>query len=79
MRTSESVEHLWTYIQSLSLSKANRKWLSEKLIESVYTDESPTMTKEEISESIQRSFEELKLSREGKITPRPAEELLNEL
>ncbi len=29
-----SLNNLWTYIQGLSLTASNRKWLAEKLIES---------------------------------------------
>lgn len=29
---SVALEGLWTYIQSLNLSKRNRKWLAEKLV-----------------------------------------------
>lgn len=41
--------------------------------------EEPDMTKEEILESIDHAFKELKLNLEGKLEFKPAEELLNEL
>ena len=33
MRVSASMESLWRYIDSLSLSKRNRQWLAGKLLE----------------------------------------------
>ena len=33
MRVSASMESLWRYIDSLSLSKRNREWLAGKLLE----------------------------------------------
>ena len=39
MKVAASVESLWQYIQSLSLSERNRKWLATKLLENNYTKE----------------------------------------
>lgn len=33
MKVSASMESLWQYIQSLSLSNRNREWLADKLLE----------------------------------------------
>ena len=33
MRVSASMESLWRYIESLSLSERNRQWLAGKLLE----------------------------------------------
>lgn len=38
--TSIQLESLWSYIQSLNLSKRNRTWLSNKLIENQANTES---------------------------------------
>ena len=34
MKATVSLDSLWTYLQSLSLSDSNKEWLAEKLIES---------------------------------------------
>ena len=49
--TTVALNGLWTYIQTLKLSKRNRKWLAEKLMEcddnvaddTEYINSSPTM------------------------------------
>ena len=33
------MNHLWAYLQSLSLTASNRKWLAEKLIEPIAKDQ----------------------------------------
>lgn len=50
MRVSASMESLWQYIQSLSLSERNRIWLADKLLEGTRKEEKETeyISKEEI-------------------------------
>ena len=50
MRVSASMESLWQYIQSLSLSERNRVWLADKLLEGTRKEEEETeyISKEEI-------------------------------
>lgn len=81
MKVAASVESLWQYIQSLSLSERNRKWLATKLLENNYTkeDESEFISKDEILAGIDNGLKELA---ERKRTGRKAktlEELIHEL
>ena len=43
-----AMNNLWTYLQGLSLTAKNKKWLSERLIEPKAVD-MPVMTDEEIA------------------------------
>ena len=81
MRVSASVENLWQYIQSLSLSANNRKWLAERLLENnkEEAEETEYISKEEILAGIDAGLREVKLTREGKLKPKLARELLDEL
>ena len=81
MRVSASVENLWQYIQSLSLSANNRKWLAERLLENnkEEAEEVEYISKEEILAGIDAGLREVKLTREGKLKPKLARELLDEL
>lgn len=76
MRVSASVENLWQYIQSLSLSANNRKWLAERLLENKQeeAEEAEYISKEEILAGIDAGLKDWKAGR-----TRPARELLEEL
>lgn len=74
MKVSASVENLWRYIESLSLSERNRKWLAEKLLDTVEEEETESISKEEILAGIEAGLKDVKAGR-----TRPAEELLEEL
>ena len=76
MRVSASVENLWQYIQSLSLSANNRKWLAERLLENnkEEAEEVEYISKEEILAGIDAGLKDWKAGR-----TRPARELLEEL
>lgn len=76
MRVSASMESLWQYIQSLSLSERNRVWLADKLLEGTRKEEEETeyISKEEILAGIDAGLKDMKAGR-----TRPAEELLEEL
>lgn len=68
MKVSASMESLWVYIQSLSLSKRNQKWLAERLMENVEADkacedEEEYISKEEILAGIAAGLEDLKAGR----------------
>ena len=39
--TTIQLNNLWTYLQSLSLSGRNKKWLADRLVESTQTKASP--------------------------------------
>jgi hypothetical protein len=71
-----SLNNLWTYIQGLSLTASNRKWLAEKLIE---PEKKEVMSDQEIKEGLTEAFSQLDGLKQGKVKTRSAEELLYEL
>lgn len=73
-----AMNNLWTYLQGLSLTAKNKKWLSERLIEPKAVD-MPVMTDEEIKEGLNLAFMHMKEVNEGKRLTRDINELLNEL
>ena len=73
-----AMNNLWTYLQGLSLTAKNKKWLSERLIEPKAVD-MPVMTDEEIKEGLNLAFMHMKEVNEGKGLTRDINELLNEL
>lgn len=52
------IESLWQYIQTLSLSNKNKKWLAERLLENVAADSSANAT----------TLKAIKEAEEGKVT-----------
>lgn len=55
-----SMNNLWNYLQGLSLTASNRKWLAEKLIEpQSSTDTSDEKIRQELTEAFQQ-LEEVK-------------------
>ena len=81
MKVAASVESLWQYIQSLSLSERNRKWLATKLLENNYAkeDESEFISKDEILAGIDNGLKELaERTRTGR-KAKTLEELIHEL
>ena len=65
MRVSASMESLWQYIQSLSLSERNRVWLADKLLEGTRKEEeeSEYISKEEILAGIDAGLKDMKAGR----------------
>ena len=65
MRVSASMESLWIYIQSLSLSERNRVWLADKLLEGTRKEEEETeyISKEEILAGIDAGLKDMKAGR----------------
>jgi len=65
MRVSASMESLWQYIQSLSLSERNRVWLANKLLEGTRKEEEETeyISKEEILAGIDAGLKDMKAGR----------------
>lgn len=54
-----SMNNLWSYLQGLSLTASNRKWLAEKLIEPVKEQVPPVLqTWEEAMSDIEESEQE---------------------
>lgn len=52
------IESLWQYIQSLSLSKRNKKWLAERLLANDNAEEKPNAT----------TLQAIKEAEEGEVT-----------
>ena len=73
-----AMESLWQYLESLSLSDRNRKWLAGKLLETDVKDEDH-VTKEEVIADIREGLKEVALYREGKLELKTLEEALNEI
>ena len=71
-----SMNNLWNYLQGLSLTASNRKWLAERLIE---TPEKAVMSDDEIKEGLAEAFVQLEEVKAGTRKTRRAEELLYEL
>ena len=72
------MESLWQYLESLSLSDRNRKWVAGKLLETDVKDEDH-VTKEEVIADIREGLKEVALYREGKLELKTLEEALNEI
>ncbi len=68
MKTSAQMESLWQYIQSLSLSERNRRWLADRLVEPTATmkvGEEPAeyISKREILAGIDAGLKDFKAGR----------------
>lgn len=57
--TTFALNNLWAYLQGLSLSRSEREWLAEKLIEPIKSEE-----KEEVTEEPKKRRKVLPLSPE---------------
>lgn len=71
-----SMNNLLNYLQGLSMTASNRKWLAERL---VAAEQKTVMTDEEVKEGLRTAFTQLKEVKEGKRMTRNAEDLLYEL
>lgn len=64
MRVSASMESLWRYIDSLSLSKRNREWLAGKLLDDsqgmLEEPQEEYISKEEVLEKIDSGLKDVK-------------------
>ena len=74
-----SRNNLWTYLQGLSLTKSDQRWLASRLIENVQAKEGAIMDDNEIREGLTAAFQQIKEIKNGTRNARNAEELLNEL
>jgi len=62
MRATVSLDGIWGFLQSLSLSNSNKRWLAERLIESRQIDSIELEREKEISlvrDSMTRALDEL--------------------
>lgn len=57
-----SLNNLWSYLQGLSLSASNQRWLGERLIEAAREDKDIKKVKQQeamVKDTLPRAFEEL--------------------
>ncbi|MBR3522585.1 MAG: hypothetical protein IKN75_08745 [Prevotella sp.] len=57
-----SLNNLWNYLQGLSLSASNQRWLGERLIEAAREDEDSKKVRQQeamVKDTLTRAFEEL--------------------
>ena len=71
-----SLNNLWNYIQGLSLTANNRRWLADRLIE---TPSDTVMGDNEIRKDMKEAFSKIDGINKGTVETRDVEELLNEL
>lgn len=70
------------FLNSMTLSAQNKKWLGEHLIEQAAMEETQVKAERErarILKGMGSAFKEAKLARDGKLQGRPLTELLNEV
>jgi len=57
-----SLNNLWSYLQGLSLSASNQRWLGERLIEAAREDKDSKKVRQQeamVKDTLTRAFEEL--------------------
>lgn len=77
--TTVAMNNLWAYIQGLSLSKRNRMWLAERLIEPTADDPKTARQKAYVKETLTRALKEARAAQRGEIKLQTEEEFLEEL
>lgn len=77
--TTFALNNLWSYIQGLSLSMKDRKWLADKLIEPVADDQKTAKQKAYVKETLYRALDEVERAKRGEVKMQTEEEFLAEL
>ena len=80
--TTIPLEGILTFLNSMTLSTQNKKWLGENLIEQALHEQSQMEAEKEhdhILKGLDAAFKEAKQAREGKLKSRQLTELLDEL
>ena len=77
--TTTAMNNLWSYIQGLSLSQRNRKWLAERLINPTADDPKTARQKAYVSDTLTRALNEAYAAQRGEIKLQTEEEFLEEL
>lgn len=72
------MNNLWSYLQGLSLSQKDRKWLAGKLIEPV-DDAKTAQQKAFVKESLYRALDEVERAKRGEVKMMTEEEFLEGL
>ena len=77
--TTVALNNLWTYLQGLKLSKKDREWLADKLIEPTADDAKTAKQKAYVKETLTRAFDEVEHAQRGEIKLKTMDEFLIEL
>ena len=77
--TTVALKNLWTYLQGLKLSKKDREWLADKLIEPTADDAKTAKQKAYVKETLTRAFDEVERAQRGEIKLKTMDEFLKEL
>ena len=77
--TTSALNNLWSYLQGLSLAKADREWLAGKLLEPSVVDLKTRQQQEMVKESLTRALNEVKAAKRGEVTMMTEEAFLEEL
>ena len=80
--TTIPLEGIMTFLNSMTLSIQDKKWLGESLLEQAFQEQKQMEAKNEhehIMKDLDTAFKEAKQAREGKLHGRSLMELLNEL
>lgn len=65
--TTVAMNNLWAYIKGLSLTKSNRKWLADRLINPTADDPKTARQKAYVKETLTRALREVEeAKREGR-------------
>lgn len=63
--TTFALNNLWSYLQGLSLSKSDRKWLAEKLLTTTDEDAETIRQQNYVKESLYRALDEVESAKRG--------------
>ena len=77
--TTFALNNLWSYLQGLSLAKADREWLAGKLLEPSAVDLKTRQQQEMVKESLTRALNEVKAARREGRKLQTLDEFLEEL
>ncbi len=80
--TTIPLEGIITFLDSMTLSTQNKRWLGEHLIEQANQEQSQIEATREharILKGMNDAFKEVRLARDGKLQGRPLTEVLNEI
>ncbi len=77
--TTFALNNLWSYLQGLSLAKADREWLAGKLLEPSAVDMKTRQQQEMVKESLTRALNEVKAARREGRKLQTLDEFLEEL
>lgn len=79
MMTTFALNNLWSYLQGLSLAKADREWLAGKLLESSSEDVKTEQQQELVKASLTRALREVETAKHEGRKLKTLDEFLEEL